>query len=193
MSSAPKLLFLAGSARVKSLNKLLARCAFEIAKKTGVDAHFIDLIDYPMPIYDGDLEAKDGVPENVPLLKKLFVESDGIFIASPEYSSSFSPLLKNVIDWMSRSTVPNEEPNLAYRNKIIAMGSASPGGFGGYRGLMQLQEMFSNIGGIVLPQKILVPKAHEKFVDNSLSDEKIHAELVQLVDRLVLVCRKLKS
>ena len=90
-----KILFLAGSAREKSLNKRLAKCAHQVAIEQGAQATFLDLRDYPLPLYDGDLEEQDGMPKNVLPLKELFVEHHGLFIASPEYNSSFSPLLKN--------------------------------------------------------------------------------------------------
>ena len=103
-----KLIFLSGSVRKDSLNKKLVAQAYEFAKELGTDAKLIDLNNYEMPFYDGDLEAASGLPENAKKLKKEFVECDGFFIASPEYNSSFSPLLKNALDWISRPSEKGE-------------------------------------------------------------------------------------
>ena len=98
----PKLLFLAGSARRESLNKKLVHIAAELAEKKGCKASVVDLNLFQMPIYDGDYEDDKGIPDTAILLKKVFQDHDGIFISSPEYNSSFSPLLKNALDWISR-------------------------------------------------------------------------------------------
>lgn len=123
-----KLLFFAGSARKNSLNKNLAKAAYNIALNQGSTATFIDLKDYPMPLYDGDLEDESGLPEKAIELKEVFMAHNGFFIASPEYNSSFSPLLKNSLDWVSRPHEKNEPPLSAYCNKVAAITAASPGG-----------------------------------------------------------------
>jgi len=134
-----KLLFFAGSARKDSLNKKLAALAGELASEKGADVTIIDLKDFPMPLYDGDLEEEEGLPENAKRLKKLFIEQDGFFIASPEYNSSFSSLLKNTLDWISRPHEENEASLSAYRGKVAALGAVSPGALGGLRGLVPLR------------------------------------------------------
>ena len=96
----------------------------------GCDVTDISLKDYPLPIYDGDLEEADGVPENAVKLAQLMHDHDGFFIACPEYNGSLSPLLKNAIDWVTR--VPNKENGLMpFKGKVAAIGAASPGGMGG--------------------------------------------------------------
>jgi len=183
-----KLLFLAGSAREKSLNKMLARNAYQIAKSHGASATLIDLKDYPMPIYDGDLEADSGLPEKAIELKELFTEHDGIFIASPEYNSSFSPLLKNSLDWISRPHYQDEPSLSAYRNKIAAIVAASPGGFGGLRGLLPLRMMLGNMSVIVLPEQLAISHAVGCFDDTGqLTDEHYHKTLTRVVSRLIEV------
>lgn len=97
-NSDPRLLFFSGSARENSFNKRLARLGAAIAEANSIPSTFVDLGDYPMPIYDGDLEVKSGPPDNARKLKNLFRAHTGIFIASPEYNAAFSPLLKNAID-----------------------------------------------------------------------------------------------
>ena len=158
-----KLLFLAGSARQDSVNKKLAQNACNMAKELGADATFIDLKDYVMPIYDGDLEAESSLPEKAVELKKVFMEHEGLFIASPEYNSSFSPLLKNALDWISRPHTENEVPLSAYRGKVVALSAASPGGFGGLRGLVPLRMMLGNISTTVIPEQFALTNAFEAF------------------------------
>ena len=138
-----KLLFLAGSTREASLSKQVAKAAHKIANKNGVDAIFVDLRDYPMPIYDGDLEESDGLPENAKKLKSLFAESDGYFIVTPEYNGFFPPLLKNVIDWMSRPD--DENIGNAYIGKVAALAGSSPGALGGIRALPSLRTLLCRI------------------------------------------------
>ena len=141
------ILFLAGSARKESINKKLARLAATMAEATGADVTLIDLKDYDMPIYNGDLEQENGLPENAKKLKKIFIEHDGFFIASPEYNSSYSALLKNTIDWLSRPHKENELPLTAYKGKVAALGATSPGALGGLRGLVALRMLLGKILG----------------------------------------------
>ena len=98
----PKILAFAGSARTDSFNKKLLRLALAGAQAAGGEVTLIDLRDYPMPIMDQDLEEREGQPENAQKLKSLFLDHQGLLLASPEYNSSYSPLFKNVIDWVSR-------------------------------------------------------------------------------------------
>jgi len=160
-----KLLFLAGSTREASLNKKLAVVAAKKAKDLGVDAMFVDLKEFEMPIYNGDLEDRQGLPEGAKKLKKLFVEADGFFIASPEYNSSFSALLKNALDWISRSEDKDEQPLSAYKGKVAALAAVSPGGYGGMRGLVPLRMMLGNIGVTVIPSQMAVPSGFDAFDD----------------------------
>ncbi|WP_375326636.1 NADPH-dependent FMN reductase [Candidatus Tisiphia endosymbiont of Nemotelus uliginosus] len=178
----PKLLFMAGSSRTESVNKKLAYNAFEIAKTLGANATFIDLADFPLPIYDGDLESSQGLPSKAIELKKIFAEHDGIFIASPEYNSSITPLLKNTLDWISRSHEAGEMPNKVYNNKVVALCSASPGHLGGQRGLIPLQMMLTNIGVIVLPKKVNIAEAYAKFNEKGLLND---AQKIQEIEALL--------
>ncbi|MFM9938241.1 MAG: NADPH-dependent FMN reductase [Hyphomicrobiaceae bacterium] len=162
-----KLLFLAGSAREGSYNKKLARLGAEIAHANGILSTFADLGDYPMPIYDGDVEANTGPPENAAKLKALMQLHHGIFIASPEYNSSIAPLLKNTLDWISRVKGEGEVPSQVYKTRVFALGAASPGAFGGVRGMPHVRQVLElGLGALVLPDQILVPRAMEAFEDN---------------------------
>ena len=155
-----RLLFLAGSAREGSMNKRLASLGAHVAQAAGTAATFADLGDYPMPLYDGDLEARDGVPENARKLLALMHAHQGVFIASPEYNASVSPLLKNALDWISRVRDDAGVSGQVFKTRVFALGSASPGGFGGMRGLMQIRHVLElGLGALVLPEQIAVPHA----------------------------------
>lgn len=165
--SSTKLLFFAGSARDASYNKRLAWLGAEIAEANGIAATFADLGDYPMPLYDADLQALEGIPENAAKLEALMKVHTGIFIACPEYNASITPLLKNTLDWVSRIRNEGEEPLAVYKTRVFALGSASPGGIGGLRGLNTVRTTLElGLGALVLPDQFAVPKAAEAFEDN---------------------------
>ncbi len=170
--SNPRILAFAGSARTDSYNAQLVQVAAEGARTAGADVTVLNLKEYPLPLYDQDIEQEQGTPENAKKLKQLFLDHDGLLISSPEYNSSITPLLKNTIDWVSR---PAEgEPMLAaYQGKVAALMAASPGGLGGLRGLVHVRSILSSIGVIVLPDQIAVSRAFEAFDDDGqLKDEK---------------------
>ena len=190
MSPKPRILAFAGSTRQNSYNKTMVRIAAKAAEQAGAEVNVIDLRDYPLPIFDEDLE-KSGTPENARKLKELFVQHQGLLIASPEYNSSITAVLKNTIDWVSRPA-SGEPPLVAYRDKVASLMSASPGALGGLRGLVHLRSILGNIGVIVLPDQIAVPKAHEAFdTDGRLKDGKQQAGVERLGVSLVEVVRKL--
>ncbi|MEE9335573.1 MAG: NAD(P)H-dependent oxidoreductase [Granulosicoccaceae bacterium] len=157
------ILCFAGSARKQSLNKQLAKQAAGIAQVAGADGQFIDLADYAMPLYHGDEETGLGLPEHAKTLKAMFTAADGLFIVSPEYNSSFSPLLKNTIDWLSRSHMENETGLSAYHGKIAGLAAVSPGRLGGLRGLPSLRILLSNLGVTVAPHQTAVGSAYDKI------------------------------
>lgn len=193
MKSIPKILAFAGSTRKDSFNKKLLRIAIEGAKKAGAEVTVIDLKDYPMPLFDGDLEKEEGIPENGKKLMDLMIEHDGLLIASPEYNSSISGVLKNSIDWASRP-VKGMTPLKAFDGKVACLMSASPGGLGGVRGLSALRWVLGNIKVIVLPQQVTVPKANEAFdEDGNFKDEKVQAAAENLGKSLVEILQKLRN
>jgi len=161
--STVKILAFAGSTRTDSFNKKLVRIAAEGARAAGAEVTLIDLRDYPMPLFDGDLEASGGLPENAKKIKHLMISHHGFLISSPEYNSSISGVLKNTIDWASREETDDEPPLVAYRGKTVALVSASPGALGGLRGLVTVRSILGNIGCFVLPEQISIPKAYEAF------------------------------
>ena len=183
-----KLLFFAGSARKESMNKKLAKLAADMAQDAGAQVTHIDLKDFEMPLYDGDVEAQNGIPENAKKLKKLFVEHDGFFIASPEYNSSMPPLLKNTLDWISRPHEEKEASLIAFNGKIAALGAVSPGGLGGLRGLVPLRMMLGNIGVTVVPSQVAVGSGFQAFDENEhLKDDRQAGMLKATIDEFVKI------
>lgn len=180
-------LMFAGSARKTSTNKQLAAFAAGTAKAEGEDVTLIDLKDFEMPLYDGDLEQDQGLPENAKRLKHLFVEHDGIFIASPEYNSSIPPLLKNALDWISRPHTEDEPPLWAYKGKVMALGSVAPGALGGLRGLVPLRMMLGNIGVTVVPNQIAISNGFNAFDDAGALKEKQQSQMLKAtIKQLIL-------
>ncbi len=188
-----KILAFAGSARKDSFNKKLVQIAAAGATRAGAEVTLIDLKQFPLPMFDQDLEQANGVPEHAVRLKQLFVEHDGLLIAAPEYNSSITPLLKNSIDWVSRAT-GDEPPLVAFQGKATALMSASPGGLGGLRGLVHVRSILGNIGVLVLPDQVAIPKAFQAFGDNGqLLDERKQAQVEILGAELFRVITSLKS
>lgn len=192
--STPKILVFAGSTRSASYNKQLARFAAEAARAAGAEVTLLDLRDYALPLFDEDLEEQQGLPENAKKLKALFREHDAFIIASPEYNSSITAVLKNTLDWISRSESGDEPALVAFRGKTALLLGASPGGFGGMRGLVHLRAILGNIGVIVLPDQVVVPKAHEVFDGaGGIKDERIAGQVTRVVKGLVDFLKKLAS
>jgi chromate reductase len=158
----PRILVFAGSTRSDSLNRKLARATAEALQRRGLETTLADLRDYPMPIYEGDLEAAEGIPPRPKAFKELLRSHDVFAIASPEYNGSFPALVKNAIDWASRPE-PGEKHLEAFRGKTAVLLSASPGPGGGQRGLRHLRELLEMIGVTVLSTQVTVPRAIEAF------------------------------
>lgn len=179
----PTILAFAGSTRSDSLNKKLARAAAAGATEAGAAVTVIDLRDYPMPLYDEDLERAEGLPENAKKLRELFLSHDGLLIASPEYNGSISGVLKNTIDWLSRRQ-GDETPLICFKEKVALLVAASPGGLGGLRALRHLNTILHGMQVIVLPEQKAIPAAQKLFDDSGITDEKTAAEVARLGARL---------
>jgi chromate reductase len=175
-----RIIALSGSSRNGSYNQTLIKIAAAGARSAGADVEIIDLNEYELPLFNEDLERKNGVPENALKLKKLFIEANGFLISSPEYNSSVSPLLKNTIDWVSRA-VEGETPMAAYTGKVAGIMAASPGGLGGLRGLVHLRSILQNIGVIVVPKQVAISRAFEAFDDSGSLKEERQQESVQAI------------
>ncbi|MCZ6765532.1 MAG: NAD(P)H-dependent oxidoreductase [bacterium] len=193
MSRAPKILAFSGSARTGSFNKLLVQVAAVGARDAGAEVTYVDLRDLPMPLYDGDLEECDGMPANAQTFRELMIEHDGFLISSPENNRSISSLLKNTIDWASRKfrDLPG---NAAYKGKVAAIMSASPGGLGGLRGLYHLRDILVSMGTMVLPDQRAVSGAMKAFnSDGDIEDEKMREGIRAIGAKLADTIRKLND
>jgi chromate reductase len=189
MSLKPKILAFSGSSRSESFNKKLVKLAASAATKAGAEVTLIDLRDLQLPLYDGDLEEKSGVPDSARKFRGLIVQHQGLMIASPEYNASVSPLLKNAIDWASRP-IPNETN--PYAGKIAMLMSASPGGLGGLRGQIHVRAILDTLTVITMTESLAVMKAHEAFnADGSFKEPKQQATLEKLAARFVTTLEKL--
>ena len=190
----PKILAFAGSTRIGSFNKKLVRVAVDAAREAGAQVTLIDLREFPLPLFDGDLEDAQGLPDNAKKLKALMREHDGFLISSPEYNSSISGVLKNSIDWCSRAETDDEPPLVCFRGKVAALMSASPGALGGLRGLVTVRSILGNIGVMVLPDQVAVGAAHEAFDDaGHLKDAKRATQVTGIARRLVEVLSRLTA
>jgi|SRR6185312_3689788 len=184
----PKILVLPGSTRGGSYNvKLAALAAKEL---TLIDANVtrISLADYPLPIYEADLDARGGQPPNAVKLKQMIMAHQGVFIASPEYSGSVTPMLKNAIDWVSRVRERGDPSYAAFKDRVFAIASASPEPAGGLRSLMALRQILElGCGALVIPEQVAIPQADQAFdaMDN-VTDTRIanllRAQLLRLVE-----------
>jgi NAD(P)H-dependent FMN reductase len=191
MSVTPRILAFSGSLREGSYNQKLVGVAAAGARATGAVVTELHLRDLPLPVYDADLEAREGMPANAVKLKDLMKAHQGFLIASPEYNSSLSGALKNAIDWASRK-VGDETPLACFAGKTAAIMAASPGAVGGLRGLIHLRAILGNIRVLVLPEQKVISHAHEAFKDDgTLKDtaqqeaiEKIGARLAAVVGSL---------
>ena len=177
--SKPKILAFAGSTRADSYNKKLIKVAIEGAKAAGADVTYLDLRDFPMPLYDGDLEENEGLPENAGKFKKILLEHQGLLISSPEYNSSISGVLKNSIDWASRAETETEAPLACFNNKVAGLMAASTGNLGGLRGLVHLRAILGNINVLVIPQQMAISRAHEAFDSNGTLKDPKQQKLVE--------------
>jgi chromate reductase len=187
-----RLLFFAGSTREGSFNKKLALLARHIAEANGIEAVFVNLKDYPMPLYNGDLEAAEGPPERARAFKALLGEYQGVFIASPEYNSSVTPLLKNTLDWVTRVRAKGETGLEVYKSRVFAISGASPGYYGAMRSLLTLRQILEvGIGATVIPQQLALPRASDAFdEDGSLKDKAQQEMLKTVVEALAIAARR---
>ena len=185
----PKILVIPGSLRTGSHNARLAALATKELALAEAEVTRISLADYPLPLFDADLAADSGLPAAAAQLKRMVMAHQGVFITSPEYSASVTPLVKNTIDWISRAAARDRgEPNYtAFKGRVFAIGAASSGSGGGMRSLMALRQILElGCGALVIPEQISVPRADQAFDDmDNLKDEVLAAALKATVRRLV--------
>jgi chromate reductase len=171
---------LAGSTRKDSFNKLFLQSAVRAAEPSGASVTLVDLADYRMPLYDGDLETESGLPEAAIRLKEVMAEADAFLISSPEYNASISAVLKNSLDWVSR---PGGVEGSVFAGKPALLISASPGGLGGLRGLNHLRDVLTNLGVFPYNKQQALPAAYGAFDDDGkLKDASVRERLKGLVE-----------
>jgi NAD(P)H-dependent FMN reductase len=176
------ILAFAGSTRINSFNKIVIHNAVDyINEHYKYNVTLVDLLNYSVAIYDGDLENSQGLPKNALLFRELLKQHQIFLISSPEYNSSISGVLKNMIDWCSRP-YNNEEELICFKEKIVILLSASPGHLGGIRGLSQLSSILQNIGCVILPFQLSIPNIHEEILNQQLSP-KIQKMLKDRLDK----------
>lgn len=183
-----RILAFSGSARRESLNKKLLAVTVAAVRAAGGEVTLVDLTDLPMPLYNGDLEDAEGLPANAVKLIELITSHPALLIASPEYNSMFTPLLKNTIDWCTRG-----ETN-PFIGKVAAVVSASPGPFGGVRSMKLAQQLLLHLGCHVVPAQCFLPKAHEAFDEQgALRDARALKQAQALAVQLIHTATKLTT
>jgi chromate reductase, NAD(P)H dehydrogenase (quinone) len=187
----PKILVIPGSLRNGSHNWRLAALAAKELALADAEVTRISLEDYPLPLFDADTAANQGLPQNAVQLQRMFAAHQGVFITSPEYSASVTPLVKNTIDWVSRARLRGEPNYAAFKDRVFALGAASSDSTGGVRSLMALRQILElGCGALVIPEQISVAHAAEAFDEmDNLKDESHAAALKALVRRLVELAR----
>jgi len=184
---APKILVIPGSLRTGSHNVKLAALAAKELALAGAEVTRISLQDYALPLFDADLAAASGPPASAVKLKQALMAHHGVFITSPEYSASVTPIIKNTIDWISRVRERGEPAYAAFKGRVFAIGSATAGGGGGLRSMMALRQILElGCGALVIPEQVGVPRAEQAFDDmDNLKDEALAATMKAAVQRLV--------
>lgn len=188
MPTAPRILAFAGSARRDSLNRKLLAVVVDATRAVGGEVTLLDLNEHVLPLYHGDLEDAEGLPANAKKLIDLILSHDALLIASPEYNSQITPLLKNTIDWCTRA---DENP---LRGKVAAVVSASPGAFGGIRSMTLARQLLTHLGCHVIPAQCVLPHADKAFDSvGRLQDARTQKAVVAVATELVRVAERLRA
>lgn len=187
MTSALKILVIPGSLRAGSRNARLASVAQREFARIGIETTRISLGDYPLPIYDGDLQSKSGVPTQAVELKRMIAAHQGVLVVTPEYNASLPPLLKNTIDWVSRVQEPHEARGQVFRGRVFAIAAASEGRLGGTRCLESLRLVLTACRAIVIPNQVALSFADQAYDDhdnlkNQTDVDALDAMVRQLID-----------
>src|SRR5262252_3859959 len=183
----PSILVIPGSLRARSFNTRLAALAAKELMLVDAEVTRISLMDFPLPLYDGDLAEKSGPPLNALRLKQLMCAHQGVFIVSPEYNASITPLMKNTIDWISAVRERGEAPLAAYQNRVFALGGASPGRSGATHSLLALRQVLAvGCRALVIAEQVTVPNAEQAFDEmDELKDARAAGQLKLVIRKLV--------
>jgi NAD(P)H-dependent FMN reductase len=194
MTKRPKILAFAGSLRKHSFNRRVLRAAVAGAEKAGAEVTFVDLRDYPMPVYNQDDQEAFGFDGNALKFQRLIYEHEGLLIASPEHNGSFPAALKNVIEWASRRN-DSYEGGRVFPGKVAAVMTASPNTFGGVRALVHLRGVLTCVGVHVLPVEVAVPFVGDKFDGDGeeMTEERTRQALEALGASLVEMLKKTRG
>jgi chromate reductase, NAD(P)H dehydrogenase (quinone) len=188
---APKILVIPGSLRSASSNGRLAALAAKELALADAEVTRISLVDYPLPLFDAETTAEAATPQNAVLLRRMLEAHQGVFMTSPEYSASVTPLVKNAIDWLSRPRARGEPAYEVFKDRVFAIGAASTGAEGGIRSLIALRQILElGCGALVIPEQITLANAGDAFDDmDELKDPNLALSLKGLVRRLVELAR----
>lgn len=188
-----KVLGLCGSTRKGSINERFLGYTLERLKEQGAEVSQFDFRAHPLPLFNQDDEQEQGYPESVRLLKQAMSEADAIVVASPEYNSSITPLLKNFIDWASRNN-PDQGVKNEWLDKPVALISASGGRLGGIRGLIHLRQIMAEVQAIAIPNQAALGGALDAYAeDGSLKDERTAGIVEKIAKRLVMTAELYKQ
>src|ERR1700757_1168518 len=188
----PKILIIPGSMRTGSHNVKLAAAAAYAFAQAGVQVTRISLADFPLPIYDADLQAKSGIPKHAINLKRMIGSHHGILIVTPEYNASVPALVKNTIDWVTRVQDPHESRGQVFREKPFAIAAASEGRLGGTRALAALRMILSACHVTVVPNQLALSFADQAYDDmDRLKKEADIEALKALVMQLIEVSQRM--
>lgn len=186
----PRVLVFAGSARREAFSKRVARAAAASITTSGGTPTLIDLADFELPVYNGDLEASSGLPEAAARLQALIGGHDALLIASPEYNGSMTPLLVNTLDWCSRTDRQGRPPTglAVFAGKPAALVGSSPGALGGLRALVHLRDLLGYLGMLVIAPQLAVARANEALdAEGRFADDRQKAALDAVAAALVRV------
>jgi chromate reductase len=163
--AALKILVIPGSLRTGSLNARLAAVAAHELAQAGAEVTRVSLADFPLPLYDGDLQTRSGVPKNAVNLKRMIGSHHGVLIVTPEYNASIPPLVKNTIDWVTRVQDPHEVRGQVFRGRPFAIAAASQSRLGGSRSLAALRLILTACQALVIPNQLALSFAGEAYDD----------------------------
>jgi chromate reductase len=183
----PKILVIPGSLRAKSFNARLAALATKEFTLADAEVTRISLADYPLPLYDADLLEKSGPPFNALQLKQMLAAHNGVFIASPEYNASLTPLVKNTIDWISVVRERGEPQLAVFQNRVFAIGGCSPGRSGAMQSCIALRQVLAaGCRALVIGEQVNVPNAADAFDEmDQLKDKRVADQLKAVVRKLI--------
>jgi chromate reductase len=186
LMSALKILVIPGSLRTGSLNAKLAAVIAHEAAQAGAEVTRISLADFPLPIYDGDLQAKSGVPKNAVNLKRMMAAHHGVVVVTPEYNSSVPALVKNTVDWVTRVQDLHEVRGQVFRERPFAIAAASESRLGGARALAALRLILSACQATVIPSQLALSFAADAYDDMDRLKHPADAEALKALLRQLI-------